>query len=132
LSDDIIASSGLDPASKNVTTDAPEGPATWRVCSWQPADKQYSIGVYSTSHTLDETRDRQDLTDFQDVTVGSRNGVTYRDTSDPKGDACFVAFPAEQGMFNVDARWLRRGKRDVDICTIAVRQATSLEPSLPK
>lgn len=132
LSDEALESAGLDPSSKGVITDPPSGPSTWRVCNWTPSDKQFAIGVFSTSHTLEESRENDDLTDFKDVTVGSREGLSFRDKSTPAGDGCYVAFAAEQGMFEISADWLRRGKRDVDICSIALDHAIELEPHLPK
>lgn len=129
LSAEALEAANLVPSSKRVVTDPPSGPSTWRVCNWEPADGRFSIGIYSTSHTMDETRNRDDLTGFKDVTVGDRQGLTYHSKTDP--DACFVAFPAEQGMFNVDAAWLSADKRDRDICTIALEHAVDLEPFLP-
>ncbi|NEW55576.1 DUF3558 domain-containing protein [Nocardia cyriacigeorgica] len=132
LSDDVLQSIGLDPSTKSVTTDAPSGPATWRVCGWYPEGRPYKITVYSTSHTLDESRANDDLTGFNEVAIGPRSGVTFRDKSTPEGDGCYAAFSAEQGMFEISADWTSRGKRDVDICTLAIDYATQFEPHLPK
>ncbi|WP_171048243.1 DUF3558 domain-containing protein [Nocardia cyriacigeorgica] len=132
LSDEALHAAGLDPSTKDVLTDPPEGPSTWRVCNWKPADRGYRIGVFSTSHTIDETRARDDLTDLKEVVVGPRNGLTYFDSSDTEREICYVAFPAEQGMFNISASWTRLGKRDLDVCALALERAVDLEPYLPK
>jgi hypothetical protein len=54
----------------------------------------------------------------------------FREGSDP--DGCYVAFKAEQGMFEVASTWMSNGKRDVDICTIVAKHAADLEPHLPR
>ncbi|MFF0542878.1 DUF3558 domain-containing protein [Nocardia thailandica] len=136
LSDDALRGAGLDPATKRITTDPPTGVSTWRVCSWQPLDDRYgsgrrSVGVYSTSHTLDEARAKESLTDIREVRVNSRPGLIYRDKAVP--DSCYAAFEAEQGMFNVDVVWTSsEGRRVGDLCDMAAKYAEALEPNLPK
>ncbi|MFI8971296.1 DUF3558 domain-containing protein [Nocardia asteroides] len=136
LSDDVLRGAGLDPATKDVVTDPPTGPSTWRVCNWKPLDDRYgkgrrSIGVYSTSHTLAEARAKESVIDVKEVSVGSRQGLTFREKASPS--RCFVAFAAEQGMFEVDVAWLsNEGPRIGDPCDMAARYAANLEPHLPK
>lgn len=136
LGDDALLEAGLDPATKDVVTDPPSGVSTWRVCNWKPIDDRYgsgrrSVGVYSTSHTLAETRMKASLTDLEDIRIGPRPGLTFRETSTP--DSCFVAFEAEQGMFEVDVAWLsNEGPRVGDLCEMAAKYAADLEPNLPK
>ncbi|OQS12820.1 hypothetical protein B0T36_22935 [Nocardia donostiensis] len=132
LSDEVLRSTGMDPASKSVVTDPPSGPSSWRVCRWEPEDQQYLMYVFSTSHTLDEARKNENLTDLQEVTVGPRPGLSSRPKSDTERETCHIAFAAEQGMFEVHTAWLRQGKRDVNICAIAMKHAVDLEPHLPK
>ncbi|MGW6727285.1 DUF3558 domain-containing protein [Nocardia sp. NPDC055029] len=136
LSDEVLRGAGLDPATKDVVTDPPSGPSTWRVCNWKPADDRYgsgrrTVGVYSTSHTLAETRDKSSVIDVKDAKVGSRQGLMFREKSSP--NRCFVAFEAEQGMFEVDVAWLsNEGPRVGDPCDMAAKYAANLEPHLPK
>ncbi|NEW58594.1 DUF3558 domain-containing protein [Nocardia cyriacigeorgica] len=133
LSDSALSSAGLDPSTERVTTDAPSGPATWRVCSWKPAepDPTYRVIVFSTSHTLDEARKNEDLTGFESVTVAGRTGFTSFDKSDTARTRCYVNLPAEQGMVEVAASWLETGTKP-DVCGLAVQYATALEPHLPE
>ncbi|MFD6220034.1 DUF3558 domain-containing protein [Nocardia asteroides] len=136
LSDEVLRGAGLDPATKDVVTDPPSGPSTWRVCNWKPLDDRYgkgrrSVGVFSTSHTLAETRAKSGLVDLRDVRVGSRPGLTFREKNSP--DSCYVSFEAEQGMFEVDVAWLsNEGPRIGDVCEMAAKYAAGLEPHLPK
>ncbi|MEU7633375.1 DUF3558 domain-containing protein [Nocardia sp. NPDC049220] len=131
LSDDVLRRMGLDPATKYVTTDPPEGPASWRVCGWYPPEHKYKVDVMSTSHTLAETRANSKVTILREVTIGSRNGVISQDKSDTQGDSCYVSFPAEQGMFEIAVGWESRAQKP-DLCELAVKHAKDLEPNLPK
>jgi hypothetical protein len=132
LGDDVLRSTGVDPATKSVTTDPPQGPAAWRICGWYPPGRAYKMTVYSSSHTVAESKANEKNTGFRDVTIGPRNGMTYQDKSDAQGDRCYVSFPAEQGMFEVSASWTGNGARTLDMCEIAVKYAKDLEPHLPK
>lgn len=136
LGDEALVSAGLDPTTKRTLTDPPTGPSTWRVCNWKPADDRYGSGsrrvsVFSTSHTLSESRTKEGLVDLRETTVGSRPGLTFREKNDP--DGCYVAFEAEQGMFEVSTAWLsNEGPRIGDVCDMAAKYAAGLEPHLPK
>ncbi|MGW6424211.1 DUF3558 domain-containing protein [Nocardia sp. NPDC055053] len=136
LGDDVLRDAGLDPTTKRVLTDPPSGPSTWRVCNWKPIDDRYGAGlrrvdVFSTSHTLAETRAKDSLTGVQETTVGNRAGLTFREKNDP--ESCYVAFEADQGMFEVSVGWLgNEGPRGGDLCDMAAKHAAALEPHLPK
>lgn len=136
LGDAALREAGLDPATKRVLTDPPTGPSTWRVCNWQPSDNRHGIGlrkvgVFSTSLTLDDARAKEDVVDVRDTTVADRPALTFREKNDP--DGCFVAFAAEQGMFEVRVSWIsNEGPRIGDVCEMASKYAASLAPHLPK
>lgn len=132
ISNDALTSVGLNPDSKNVITDPPTGPSSWRVCSWRPADRLYAISVMSTSHTLDEARTNEDHVDVQETTVNARPAIYSRDKTDTDRSACYVSFSAQQGMFEIRASWLNGDPSDGDICTIAMQYAVGFEPHLPK
>jgi len=131
LSSEALQAAQLDPSTKRVLTDPPSGPSSWRSCNWKSADGQFRVDVFSTSHTIEETRAKESVTDLKDVTVGQRQGVTFFESSDTKREICYVAFPAEQGMFEVSAMWTRKASRDTDVCTLALERAVDLEPYLP-
>lgn len=131
LSDEVLRATGMDPATKSVTTDPAQGTSSWRICGWYPTGRLYKMTVYSTAHTLAESRANEKLTGFRDVTVGPRQGATFQDKSDTRGERCYVAFPAEQGMFEVSVSWASSGANP-DLCAIAIRHATDLEPHLPR
>ncbi|WP_040790453.1 DUF3558 domain-containing protein [Nocardia paucivorans] len=132
IGDDVLISVGLNPDSKNVITDPPTGPSSWRVCSWRPADRLYAISVMSTSHTLDEARTNKDHVDIRETTVNGRPAIYSRDKTDVDRDSCYVSFSAQQGMFEIAAGWLNGDPSDGDICAIAMQYAVGFEPHLPE
>ncbi|WP_280401917.1 DUF3558 domain-containing protein [Nocardia carnea] len=132
LSDQVLRDVGLDPSTKSVTTDAPDGETSWRVCNWRTPDSTLMIGVYSTSHTLDEARKNSKLVEKTETTVGSRPALTYFDETETDGTSCYTAIAAEQGMFEINASWFLDADRDRDICAISTEYAALLEPNLPK
>ncbi|MCP2318315.1 Protein of unknown function (DUF3558) [Nocardia amikacinitolerans] len=132
LSEDALRATGADPASKDVVTDPPTGPAAWRICSWDSTTLPYFITVASSSHTIDEVRSNPDETGFREVPVGPRPGLIHQDKSDTRGLICRVAIPAEQGMFVISADWRASKPVTHDRCELAVQHAEDLEPHLPK
>jgi hypothetical protein len=131
LSDDVLRSVGLDPSTKGVTTDVPTGPASWRICGWKTPDNTADINVLSSAHTLDEERTNPRVTVLKDVTIGPRQGILSRDTSETGGD-CYASMPAAQGMVEIVARPVGSTPLSQDMCPTAIQFATALEPHLPK
>lgn len=130
LSDSALREAGLDPASESVTTNA-DGPASWRICGWYPADHRYKVDVLSTSHTIAETRANEKLNILREVTVGGRRGLVTQDKSDRQGNSCYVALPAQQGMFEIAIGWESSAATKPDLCALAVEYAHKLERHLP-
>lgn len=131
LPDHVLEQVGLNPSTKDTVTDPPTGPSSWRVCGWQPDDKQFEITVFSTRHTLEESQSKDDLVGFKDVAIGPRQGMTYHDKSGTADEHCYAAFPAAHGMFEIAAEWTLDSARDRDICSVAIEYAAALEPHLP-
>ncbi len=131
LPDAALATAGLNPATKSTVTNAPSGPTSWIVCAWEPTQPPatYRVEVYSTSHTMDETRKNENLTDLAEVEIAGREGLTFREknTADTR---CRAAFGAEQGSFIVSTAWFETGTKP-DLCGLAVQYLTDLEPALP-
>ncbi|MEU7768385.1 DUF3558 domain-containing protein [Nocardia sp. NPDC049190] len=132
LSDDVLRGTGVDPATKSVTTDPPSGPASWRICGWQSTELPYFVDVASSTHTVEETRANDKETGFRDVMIGPRASLIHQDKTDTRGETCRVAIPAEQGMFVISATWRASKPITNDRCELAVGHAKDLEPHLPK
>ncbi|MEV3960168.1 DUF3558 domain-containing protein [Nocardia sp. NPDC050193] len=134
LPDAALQAAGLDPSTELVITDPPSGPSSWRVCGWDPIEPpvNHIVELYSTSHTVEETRQNENLTDFAEVDIAGHSGITFREknTADTR---CRAAYGAEQGSFIVSAAWLETGgEKPADLCGLAVQYLTALEPALPK
>lgn len=132
LPDSDLAGVGLDPASKDVTVDPPEGPSTWRVCMWRSQDNQHFVTIFSTSHTLEEARKNSDSVNQTSTRIGSREALTFFDKTETEGSSCYAAMSAAQGSFQVNVAWTVHGARDRDICAVTTEYATALESRLPK
>lgn len=134
LPDAALTAAGLDPATKDVVTDPPSGPSSWRVCAWDPISMPppvtYVAELYSTSHTMEETRQNENLTDFAEVDIAGRPGITFREknTADTR---CRAAFAAEQGAFILSTAWMEVGEKPADLCGLAVQYLSDLAPALP-
>lgn len=132
LSDEILSGVGLDPSTKTVVTDAPEGETSWRVCGWRTPDSLIRIDIFSTSHTLDEARNNEDLVQKVETTVGARPALRAYDKSETDGRSCYTAMEAEQGMFEISAAWFEEDGWTRDICDVSAEFAAALETHLPK
>lgn len=135
LSDEALRATKVDPASKDVTTDAPTGPVSARVCQWSSTEGPYFVSVSSTVYSQDDARKNEALTGFRDVKIGPRPGLIYQDKSDEDKLRCYASLPWSKGMFEVTVGW-RYGSRasmpQSPPCDLAVRHAQELEPYLPK
>ncbi|NEW49947.1 DUF3558 domain-containing protein [Nocardia cyriacigeorgica] len=135
LPDAALTAAGLDPSTELVITDPPSGPSSWRVCAWDPAGMSqvtYVVELYSTSYTLADSRNNEDMTDFTDAEIGGREGITFMEKSDTEKGRCRAAIAAEQGSFIVSTAWLETGEKPTDLCGLAVQYLSDLEPALPE
>ena len=132
LSDQVLADIGLDASTERVVTDAPEGPTSWRVCAWRQPDDQVRVTVMSTSHTLEDARENDNLVDKVETTVGSRVALQSKDRAEIPSKSCYTSFAAEQGMFEINATWFEEDSGPRDICEVSAEYASALEPHLPE
>lgn len=132
LSDEAVRAARMDPATKDVTTDAPTGPVDARICQWTAVDGPYFVSVSSTIYSLDDARKNDKLTGFRNVQIGPRASLIYQDKSDTKQLSCYVSLPAAQGMLEVSVGWMYGEPVTRDRCDLAVQHAKELEPYLPK
>jgi hypothetical protein len=132
LPDNILTEAGLNPATKNVVTDPPEGESSWRVCAWRTPDNLIRVTILSTSHTLDQARANENLTHKTDTTIGSRPALRSHDKTETDGRSCYTSFQAGQGLFEIKATWFEEEGWTRDICQISSEFATALEPHLPR
>ncbi|MBF6468898.1 DUF3558 domain-containing protein [Nocardia beijingensis] len=132
VTDQILRQVGVDPATKKSGVVGIEEPG-FKVCGWNdPAHPwNYSLGVWSTIHTVETFRNKTDNVDFTAVTINGRSGFTFRDQRYDLDEACDLIFPTSFGavevtIFNVSAKG-----RQVPPCERASTAAKVLLPVLP-
>ena len=133
VSDSTLQSAGLDPATKSNTIGGVENVEGWELCSWKnqgPWD--YSVGVWSTSHTIDEIRANPVNTDFRDVTVAGRSAVQHGVTGSPAANVCYLQFPAGAQVLSVSVTKTISGDNPMNPCTLATNAAEVIAPELPQ
>ncbi|MFD6161857.1 DUF3558 domain-containing protein [Nocardia sp. NPDC060256] len=135
LSDQAMRATKVNPASKSVTTDAPSGPVSARICQWTSTEGPYFVSVSSLIYTQDDARKNDRLTGLRDVRVGQRSGLVYADKSDQDKLRCYTNLPWAEGTFEVTVGWRYSSRASLPQsppCDLAVRHARELEPYLPK
>lgn len=132
LPDQVLIGIGLNPATKSVVTDPPEGESSWRVCGWRTPDNLIRVTVLSTSHTLDEGRKNENMVQKSETTVGSREALRSYDKSETDGRSCYTSMEADQGMFEISAAWFEEDGWTRDICEVSGEFAAALDPHLPR
>ncbi|WP_280449542.1 DUF3558 domain-containing protein [Nocardia brasiliensis] len=132
LSDEALKAARMDPATKGVTSDAPTGPTSARICQWNAVGGPYLVSVSSTIYTQEDSRKNANLTGFRDVQIGPRTGLIYQDKTDSRQLLCYVGLPGAQGMLEVSVAWRYGEPVTRDRCELAVQHAKELEPYLPK
>ncbi|MFI6776029.1 DUF3558 domain-containing protein [Nocardia sp. NPDC050412] len=132
IPDSAISALGLNAASKD-TKVAGVDPTGWKVCSWQSVPKTYTLGVLSSDHTLEESRQRSDYTDFESTTVGSRQALQYRSVGSSHDLGCWLSVEVPHGMvdFSVLNRYGSAGASAGEPCGEVRRLGEALEKYLP-
>ncbi len=125
LPDSTVAATGVKADTKD--TNPLGGKATgWKACGW--FSDTYSLGVFSTTHTMDEVRSRSSFHNLHDVDVTGRNAVSYQERS----DSCGVDFPTSKGVVEVLINQSDGSPTAGDYCAIALHTADSLNNLIPK
>ncbi|MEV0294592.1 DUF3558 domain-containing protein [Nocardia sp. NPDC050710] len=135
LSDAALRATRVDPASKDVVSDAPTGATAARLCNWSSTEGPYLVGVAATVYTQDETRQNSKLTIVREARIGSRPGLVHYDKSDDDKLLCYVNIPSPEGSLEISVGWRyseRARMTEAPPCDLAVQHAKDLEPYLPK
>ncbi|MFD6452665.1 DUF3558 domain-containing protein [Nocardia sp. NPDC060220] len=105
LPDSAVSDVGLNVQSKKKDVAGVDFTG-WKVCSWMDPGKQFSLAVMSSEHTLAESRARTDFSDWNSLTVGSRDALEFRQAGASHDLSCFVAVevPAGSVMFRFQNR----------------------------
>ncbi|WP_433758347.1 DUF3558 domain-containing protein [Nocardia sp. CA-135398] len=130
IPDSAISALGLNAASKD-TTVAGVDFTGWKTCSWVSQAKTYNLGILSSDHTLDESRQRTDYVDYSSTTVGSHRALQFRKPGATYNLNCWLAIEVPHGIvdFNVMNRYGASGAGDP--CLEVGRLSSALVEYLP-
>lgn len=132
IPDSAISALGLNASTKEKTVAGVDFTG-WKVCSWQSEPKAYNLGILSSEHTLEETRQRTDYAEFTSLTVGSRPALQFRQPGAMHDLTCWLAVEVPNGMveFNVINRYGTSGAKAGEPCAETRRLSEALAEYLP-
>lgn len=128
IPDEAVRSLGMDPATESRDIYEVQQPG-WKICEWHGPGPY--LTVFSTTYTLDDVRANSRYTDFKDIEVGGRDGLSYRIASDTDGRSCDVAVPSGGGAVLVSVAYLGVDPVVEDPCAIAHRAIQNLIQYIP-
>ncbi|WP_433611679.1 DUF3558 domain-containing protein [Prescottella agglutinans] len=126
--DEAVRELGMDPATESRDIYDVQQPG-WKICEWHGPGPY--LTVFSTTYTLDDVRANSRYTDFEDVEVGGRSGISYRTASDGDGRSCEVAVPSGDGAVLVSVAYLGVDPVVEDPCAISGRAMQNLIRYIP-
>ena len=132
LPDSAISAAGLNPTSKEKDV-VGVGFDGWKVCSWRADAKWYDFSILSGQQvTLEDVRKRPDYGGFAPRSVGTHQGIQFRDVGDSDNLECYIAIGLPQGvaMFKVLTRYGVPGAGDP--CGEVGRVTDGLAQNLPR
>ncbi|WP_225727861.1 MULTISPECIES: DUF3558 domain-containing protein [unclassified Nocardia] len=133
LSDQTLQSVGLVPATKRSGVAGVEEPG-FKVCSWnnKASSWDFTVGVFSTVHSVDDYKKKPENVDFSNVTISGRDGFKYRTTTDKLKEDCDFVFPAAQGAIAITTIDSAASKNQTDPCGRATTVIEALVPLFPR
>ncbi|MCX0270643.1 DUF3558 domain-containing protein [Nocardia zapadnayensis] len=137
ISDDMLRQVGVDPATRDNTISGVENVEGWKLCSWKDklARENYALGVWATTHTIEESKQDGNNVDFFDISVGGRHGVQFRRAYDKRDEVCYLSFPANGQTVDISVykAYSTIGlEDDRPPCEIAAAAAEVLVPIIPE
>ncbi|MEU2030966.1 DUF3558 domain-containing protein [Nocardia amamiensis] len=105
----------------------------WKVCSWHDAPSQwsYSLGVWSTIHSVDDIRKKPENVDFVSINVSGRDGLRFRNANDADREDCDLIFSTSQGALQITV-FNSPSKNTAAPCDRAMNAAEVLVPGFPR
>ncbi len=90
IPDSAISGLGLDTSSKSnqVAGTTFDG---WKVCTWGSTDQTYDFTIYTSSHSLNDWKQRTDYTDFTSITVGGHQALEYHSSGGNRDLECAIS-----------------------------------------
>lgn len=128
IPDEAVRSLGMDPATESRDIFGVEQPG-WKICEWHGTGPY--LTVFSTTYTLDDVRANDSYTQFSDVEVGGRDGLTYHKISESDGRTCELALPSGEGAVLLSVAYLGVDPVTEDPCSIVGRAARQFVEFIP-
>ncbi|MEV6134717.1 DUF3558 domain-containing protein [Nocardia sp. NPDC051990] len=137
ITNETLRQVGVDPSTRSDTIAGVEKVEGWKLCSWKdkPTRSNYSLGVWSTTHTIDESKKDANNIDFTDVSIAGRDGVQFRRADDRNDEVCYLSFPSNRQTIEISIYKSFSTKKledDRGPCVIAAVAAEILVPTFPK
>ncbi|MFD6106515.1 DUF3558 domain-containing protein [Nocardia salmonicida] len=128
VSDSVLQAAGADPASKDDNPfSSPR--ADWKGCGWLAGD--FFIDLFSTTYNMEKFRENRLLHDFQDVTIGDREGLQYLIGDATPPTECGLAFESSQGTITLQSSKASSSRSTADPCTVVNNAAPHFMRILP-
>lgn len=134
ISDDVLRQVGVDPSTRDNTISGVENVEGWKLCSWHDKASRwdYTLGVWSTTHTVEELRGDANNVEFTDVSVSGRAGVQFKKAHDSHGSVCYLGFPFSAGTLEISVFNSAASDLDQDPCRTADSAAGVLVAHFPR
>ncbi|WP_433603348.1 DUF3558 domain-containing protein [Nocardia sp. CA-135953] len=134
ISDEVLRQVGVDPSTRSNTIAGVPNVEGWKLCSWhdKPSRWDYTLGVWSTSHTIDESKKDGNNIDFADIVIAGRQGIQFRRAEDRNDEICYLSFPSGGQSIDISIYKTVLTKDNRGPCVIAAAAADVLVPILPK
>ncbi|TLG14401.1 DUF3558 domain-containing protein [Nocardia cyriacigeorgica] len=135
IGEDTLAQVGVDSSTKDTTISGVENVEGWKLCSWhnKPSRWDYTVGVWSTVHALDEIKKDPNNTGFTDISAAGRSGVQFGKAHDAAYDSvCYLGFPFSGGTIEISVYNSPASDTAQDPCDTAKAAAETLVPLFPK
>ncbi|GGL28040.1 hypothetical protein GCM10011588_48570 [Nocardia jinanensis] len=134
ISDDVLRQVRVDPATRDNTISGVANVEGWKLCSWHNKASRwdYTLGVWSTTYTVEELRKDANNVEFKDVSVTGRSGVQFRKAHDSHDSVCYLGFPFSNGTIEISVFNSAASDLGQDPCRTASAAADVLVAQLPK
>ncbi|MEV3962507.1 DUF3558 domain-containing protein [Nocardia sp. NPDC050193] len=133
ISDDVLRQVGVDPSTRDNTISGVENVEGWKLCSWHDKASRwdYTLGVWSTTHRIEELRGDVNNVEFTDVSVSGRAGVRFKKAHDTQNSVCYLAFPFSDGALEISVFNSAASDLEQDPCRTADSAAVVLVAHFP-
>ncbi len=134
IHEDSLRQIGVDPTTRDNTISGVENVEGWKLCSWHNKKSRwdYTLGVWSTTHTIEGLKADTNNIAFADITVSGKNGTQFEKAHDTYNSVCYLGFPFTEGTIEVSVFKSAASDSDLDPCQTARTAAEALVLQFPE